>query len=483
MIIDFEKVLRLYTRKDIQESIVALAKDREVAVRYGQGGYGKRPDTLLYPSDVLEFIKTGVTSFHVSEERWSNPLEIQTGMQRKELDNIRIGWDCVLDIDSPYIEYSQITANLILEALKFNGIKSAGIKFSGNHGFHIILPFEAFPKQVGGKETRLLFPEGPRRIANYLNYIIEEKLAQKILEKNTLQEISKATKKPLEELASKKNGIQPFKLVDIDTLLISSRHLFRSIYSINEKSGLVSIPLQHSSLKNFKLKQAKIENIKTGMPFLQKPEEGEANRLLIQAFDMEMKKESLSPIIPTTSFLGKNYFTQKNPKKTPFTAFEFDNAMVKEEFYPSCIKNILSGIKTDGRKRALFVLINFFKTLKMSKEQLLEIIKEWNKKNYEPLREGYFIAQIKWHERQKESVLPPNCNNESYYKSLGIKCPPNLCNFCKNPVNFTLRKIKEEKEKSSKKKTRKTTKKIQKRTSKKVTRAISPLKKTNSQHP
>jgi len=70
--IDIGTVLRHYKRKEIQEAMVAAAKDREVAVRYGDKGYGKRPDTLSYPNDVIEFAKQRATSFHVSEEHWSN---------------------------------------------------------------------------------------------------------------------------------------------------------------------------------------------------------------------------------------------------------------------------------------------------------------------------------------------------------------------------------------------------------------------------
>ena len=66
------KTLSFYKRKDIQEEIVKQAKDKEIAFRFGEV-FGKRPETLSYPDDVLELAKQRATSFHCSEELWSNP--------------------------------------------------------------------------------------------------------------------------------------------------------------------------------------------------------------------------------------------------------------------------------------------------------------------------------------------------------------------------------------------------------------------------
>ena len=54
---DIGTPLRHYKRPDIQKAMVEAAKDREVAIRYGDKGFGKRPDTLSYPKDVIEFAK------------------------------------------------------------------------------------------------------------------------------------------------------------------------------------------------------------------------------------------------------------------------------------------------------------------------------------------------------------------------------------------------------------------------------------------
>ena len=90
--------LKYYKRKEIQEAIIASANDREIGIRFNQA-FGKRPDVLTYPRDILELALRGMTSLHSSEERWHNPLELSSESSKKDLDQLRSGWDLVLDID------------------------------------------------------------------------------------------------------------------------------------------------------------------------------------------------------------------------------------------------------------------------------------------------------------------------------------------------------------------------------------------------
>ena len=133
-----------YSRPEIKKVLYDFSINRETIPRYYEG-FGKRPDILQYENDILEQVKNGATSFHSSEEIWSDPLEIVTGMSRKEFDEIRTGWDLLLDIDSPYLEYSKIYTKLLIDALRFHEIENFGVKFSGSKGFHIISPWKAFP--------------------------------------------------------------------------------------------------------------------------------------------------------------------------------------------------------------------------------------------------------------------------------------------------------------------------------------------------
>ena len=401
-------LLKYYSIKDIQQEIIRLSKNREIAAVFSDKGFGKRPDILQYEQDILELVKKGATSFHISEEHWTNPLLLKPGMTKSELDRLRTGFDLILDIDGPF-EYSQIAAYLIVEALKYHNIENISVKFSGNKGFHIGIPFSSFPEKVNNIDTRLLFPDAPKIISQYLKEFIKEQLIKKTEKKD------------------------PFSIVDIDTVLISNRHMFRSVYSYHEKSGLISIPIDPDSILNFKKEQAKIENVKTDIQYLKESSKPEASQLIIQAFDFQKKHENVEI-------------------KTKI--FELPTKAIHQRYFPPCLLKGLGGLQ-DGKKRFLFILINFLKSLGYNHQEIILIVQEWNKKNNPPLRENYIIGQLNYNKNSKP-IMPPNCSNESYYKSLGICCPDNLCKLVKNPVNYALRKsrFKEEKIKINVKKSK-----------------------------
>jgi hypothetical protein len=383
-----------YSRKDIQEELLRIVKDREVQVWYGEIR-GKRPDSIQFSGDILDAVKKGATSFHISEERWRDPLLLRTGMTKNELNDLTKGWDLIIDVDGRDLEYSKIAADLIVNALRFYGVKSISVKFSGNKGFHIGIPFESFPDKVRDQETRTMFPELLRIVAEYLKEMIREPLKKKLKREDV------------------------FSLVDIDTMLISSRHLFRSIYSFHEKSGLVSIPINPDEVLSFDIGKAKAENVKTDFKFLEYKGD-KITRLITQAFDNVKRREEI-----------------KEERKYEISVVRSD-----ENLFPPCIKELLRGVKEDGRKRGLFVLINFLRSVGWNFSEVRKKVEEWDGKNYEPLKKNYIEGQISWHEKQNKNILPPNCTNASYYQSLGLCNPDNFCKMVKNPVNYSLKKRK-----------------------------------------
>jgi DNA primase large subunit len=412
-------LLKYYSRKDVQKAIYESSINREIAVKFGDKGFGKRPDILQFGTDVYELVKQGATSFNISEERWQDPLLLKIGMTKKQLDDLRIGWDLLLDIDGLF-EYSKIAAYLVIEALKFHNVKSYSIKFSGNKGFHILVPFETFPSTLNNLDTKILFPECARIVANYLKHMIKDHLLDNL-------------SKNLPNVKDEKFDI--FSLVDIDSIAISSRHMFRAPYSYNEKSGLISIPIEEKSILNFDKENAKIENVETNLKFfnLENINQGESSQLLIQAYDWfhKTKKHDLEEV----QFIKKHYE-------------QLSNAL-DLKYFPPCILNGLKGMD-DGKKRFLFVLLNFLKNVGYNDDNAKKIIYDWNKKNKEPLRENYINAQLTWQKKQK-NILPQNCptdkeniinNQDNVYVSLGICKPDNLCKLIKNPVNYTIRKSK-----------------------------------------
>ncbi|MBI4152915.1 hypothetical protein HY497_00185 [Candidatus Woesearchaeota archaeon] len=467
-------ILKHYKRKEVQEAMVLHSKDREVAARYSDA-FGTRPDAIQYENDILELVKQGATSFHCSEERWRNALQLLPTLKPRELAELRSGWDLVIDIDCKNWEYSKTIASIIVKLIKSFGIHAVSVKFSGNKGFHIGVPFEAFPKKVHGKSIEALFPEGPRRIAIYLIHLLEEKFFD-FVPASTPEQVAAAFNLKIDELITrtcaycnrkkeaahgkneficpscdnqiitdeqiaykscekcgkimvkqeykndacancgKKQFVQKFdaqRIIDIDTLLISSRHLYRAPYSLHEKSGLVSVPIDSENVLDFDKERAKPENIAFDQTFLSRmAQPNEAQHLFMQAFD---------------------YTLPQREEEKSLKEMEVPGTAIPEQFFPECIQKISRGLE-DGKKRGLFVLINFLRSVGWPYEQVEKYVYEWNKKNGEQLRENYIVGQLRY-AKTKKAILPPNCSNIAYYQSLGVKCAENICVKCKNPVS------------------------------------------------
>ena len=145
-----------YSNPRIQEALVKFAKDREVVPRYFEA-FGKRPDILQYPSDVMGAVKKGATSFHGSEELWSDALQLSSEITQEQMSLLRKGWDLLIDIDSRYFDLSKEAAKLVIEFLEKYGIKNCGIKFSGSKGMHIIVSGKAFPDEYLGQKMKDCF--------------------------------------------------------------------------------------------------------------------------------------------------------------------------------------------------------------------------------------------------------------------------------------------------------------------------------------
>ena len=429
--LELSTLMKHYAKKAVQEELIANSGNREVAVRYPNGGFGKRPDVLQYPEDILEMVRQGASSFHASEERWQNPLLLKTEMSKKELDAQRIGWDLVLDIDCNFVEYSKIAAHVLVEALKYHDISHYSVKFSGRAGFHIAVPWEAFPSTVAGKDAKLLFPEGTRVVAKYLADFIKKPLAAKILEFEPLDKIKEKTGKPHAELV-KGDEFDPFSVLSIDSVLISSRHLYRMPYAFNEKSGLVSIPIHPKNILKFSLLQAKPENVFVDrkLRFLDTENviPNEAKKLLVQAFDYNAKKVVSEE--------------QKKAVAEAEKEYEIPEEAVPESRFPPCIKLILNGL-ADGRKRALFILVNFLHSVGWSYEQIEARLIEWNKNNTgpSPLLDRDVVGRVRYSKQKQSNVLPPNCDNKTYYVDIGVCKPDFICKRIKNPVTYTRRAL------------------------------------------
>ncbi len=367
---------------------------------------------------------------------------------------------------------------------------------SGSKGFHIIIPWKAFPKEVSERQTKDMFPEWPRLICKYLGDKVSSELKERILDlglktdkdnqlemyctrpncntiatktskiylicphcratsetfqeiikrkrklscPNCLKEMKETRREPIyicESCNTNSQKSNTFKEriktqnIDADIILVSSRHLFRMPYSLHEKTSLSSIVIDPDKIENFDLKDAHHLKIKDTKNFIPDSKEGEATELLVKAIEHQpLFKEPTNELHTTIEFQGQIRPRQKKDfKKIIITNLTSD-------LYPPTIKAILKGMPTDGRKRALFILLNYFGSLDLPQPEIDKIIEEWNKKNYEQLRLGYLRAQLKWHARTS-SKLPPNYN-KPYYREIGLK-PTAQEIKSKNPVSYTIR--------------------------------------------
>jgi len=499
------ETLSYYKRKDVQKLILEHAKDKEIGVRFGDS-FGKRPDILAYENDILESAKRGCTSLHCSEELWTNPLQLNANLRRNELDALRSGWDLIFDIDCPYWNFSKLTAYVFIKALKDHGIECVTVKFSGGKGFHIAVPFEAFPEKVIGTEVKNLFPEGPRRIAEYILSYITENLISVDKDKNIIRfgkvdvkfdRMLKETEKSENDLTltrcenckrkiveKEKDGFVEYvcsnceyrmkdadkrfvvcpkckkimekytntkalcecgsnkakkeldlsSIVNVDTILISSRHMYRMPYSLHEKTGLVSVPFDIKHILKFEKSEADTKKFKP-YKFLDRDEAklGEASNLFQKAFDYKSEnaikhKENVRKTFERV----KNEITSNN--------INIDTSAVPEEFFPPCIRKISAGIE-DGKKRGLMVLINFLSSCNWEYEKIEEYVMKWNEKNKpDKLRETYLRGQLRYQKQQvnitKEKMMPPNCDNKGYMIDTQFCNPDGLCKTIKNPVQY-----------------------------------------------
>ncbi len=508
------QTLSYYKRKDVQKLILEHAKGKEIGVRFNES-FGKRPDILQYENDIMESAKSGATSFHCSEESWSNPLRLNPGLRKNELDDLRSGWDLILDIDCPYWSISKLAAYVFIKSLKEHGIESVTVKFSGSKGFHIAVPYEAFPRSIvkldekDGKTKQIdiknWFPDGPRKVAQYLLHyattnlievsddakkikfgkvsldfdrllketgkkyeellvtrcmtcereLNEEKFHRKteylcpncetrIEDEDKRYVICPKCRKLMNKLESKKVtcecGSTKFKkkmdltsIISLDTVLISSRHMYRMPYSLHEKTGLVSMPFDIKHILKFDKEEADQKKFKL-YKFLDREnvKEGEATELFQKAFDHapESLQKNKRGVVDRIT---------KERKETT-SSFVANQEAVPEDFFPPCIKKISAGLQ-DGKKRALLVLINFLSSCNWEHDKIEEYIMKWNSRNTpDQLRETYIKGQLRYHKQQaannKDKMMPPNCDNRGYMIDTQFCNPDGLCRTIKNPVQY-----------------------------------------------
>jgi DNA primase catalytic subunit len=490
-----------YSRRDIQKAIFEFSENREISPRYFEG-FGKRPDAFQFKGDIFGLVKNGATSFHCSEELWENPLEIQTGMSEKEANKIRIGWDLLIDIDCDQgINFSKYAAKSIVETFKQHGICNIGIKFSGSKGFHIIVPWAAFPKEANGIEIKDLFPEIPRKVVAYIRDY-SAKIMKSILPKNFQDDLKKELKtgfmcQKCGEFADEHRFVEfrcrKCEIIETRRLKMGTKGILPPCYKC--KGPMEFKPLQQfqvcencefDSIKNpdkFSIRQ--VDDLytlmgldivlvsprhlfrmpyslheKTALASVVLTEEELENFTMKDADPLRVKVKNFMPnsqkdeakklVMQALDWakeagIGEERTGIAGGKYADFKQIKLKK--INENQFPPCVKKILEGM-IDGKKRGLFILINLFRSIGMEKEELEKKVYSWNEKNEVPLKKGYITSQLNWMYRRKP-IMPQNC--KKFYQDLGICSPDFVCSKIKNPVNYVVRKNFIENKKNSRK--------------------------------
>jgi hypothetical protein len=415
MTLSIEDIVRYYGRSDIQKEMIKIARYREVAGRTMDDSFLKRPGIIQYPSDIVNKVKNGYASFHCSVEQWSNPMALGPDLRPSDLDELRMGWDLIIDLDARIkLEHSKIAAVCIVDLLKEYGITPT-VKFSGRRGFHIAIAKEAFPQEINFSFLSKRYPDITRTIIRFIRHKLNDRIRDELIKyEGGIAELLKD---------SGTTEADPYYFVDVEENW-GNRHLFRMPYSLHMKTGLASIPIQLFKLKNFEPEQATIDKVKI-FPYLVNKKE-EATELLLQALDWDAKIVKEAPEI-------------KVVKKRRF------NDPVPEEFFPPCMKTLIGGIE-NGKKRSIFSLITFLRSVNWPDDKIEEKVKEWNQRceeKGEGLTDRYLMSQIRWHDRQQREILPANCSSDLFWQSTEPKlCQPDtLCGNVKNPVNYAFKKF------------------------------------------
>ncbi len=413
------EILKYYLNDEVINRLLNV-KDRECAVRYGEG-FGKRPMYFQYRGDIENVIRSGATSFHVSEERWHNPLDLTKEIAKENLSSMRKGWDMVIDIDCKNLEISKIFCRMIINKIEREGVHSLAVKFSGGSGFHIMFPFEAFPAEINGTEINRLFPDAPMTISIFLKNELEQQLRETLEKDYGVRKLSAIF--GVEENKLLKNGaLDPYQVIGIDTVLISERHMFRMQYSLNEKKWLVSLPLNKNKIENFEIDSAKPESVDTKIDFFDlHPQKNEAENLFVRAYDKFIPEKKIE-------------------KVRPIMEYKVLNVPLKTAYFPPCIKLISEGL-ADGRKRSIFILTNFYRSSGRTKAEVMSLLLDWNTRNKPPLKEGLIRQQVDYAFSGK-LYPPPNCDAEGYYKYFNVCFPDETCKLIKNPISYYIKRSK-----------------------------------------
>jgi DNA primase catalytic subunit len=379
---NLREIYGYYSRPDIQEFFMRFSRNREVVGVFRNGSYSRRPCTLVYPQDIIAMAREGSLEFHSSIERWSQPMSLRPD----NYETLRTGWDVIFDLDCSMFEHGRIAARALAWALEKHGIRGYSVKFTGGTGFHVGIPWESLPSTIDYRPSLRMFPDLPRGMGLYLKEYMRDRLERELLKAYRMEQLAEQTGKSVGEISGDRAVLDPFKVVELDTVLISPRHLFRMPYSLNKNTFLVSLPVKPGQLDDFRKEDADPlkHEIRVKDGFLDSSEANEAEMLVAETIDWLSKRKA-----------GEERRAVYRERITE---------AVPEELFPPCMKSILEGLP-DGRKRSVFILATFLRSVKWGWPETENLLSAWNQRNKPPLKDNYVRGQVRWHKSQKRDIL------------------------------------------------------------------------------
>ncbi|MGQ9525307.1 MAG: hypothetical protein ACUVTZ_10765 [Armatimonadota bacterium] len=255
-VLDICGVIEYYTqRPDIQRALLAQGCRRRTVVGTDPGIFGqaRRHQLLTKPEQIAELVKAALNgspspipkkypAFHASITRTADTLP-RSAFASDPFDPFApaqpfleynpnppaghcAGSDFVIDIDIKTDRQEAFRqGRKVLDLLDDFGV-AYRIKFSGNAGPHIIIPAELFPADLAGRHFRSMAPR-------LMSFITSR---------------SRAT--------------------NVDGSFTSPGHFLRMAYSLNENTGLVSVPIPREHYDDFHLGMAEADSVAAHMDWL-----------------------------------------------------------------------------------------------------------------------------------------------------------------------------------------------------------------------
>jgi len=207
-----EMIISYYSRKDVQQAMYNYAKGRKICVlRNFRPMFGnsqlRKPEDLLY-----------IMAFYSQEPKLWPSIH---GMASRRNDDGRAVFDLVVEVDFKKSRSKSFSLSRPIVNLLQNLGVDFRMKFSGNASPHIIIPAEAFPEEW-------------RKISKCRS------LYGKLLEFFRTQIKSPRT---------------------LDGSFRNPNHFLRMPYSLNENTGLVSLPMRVEDFDRFSWESARPESV------------------------------------------------------------------------------------------------------------------------------------------------------------------------------------------------------------------------------